>query len=41
MKKFEDIKKSMPEEIKTPQILKEILETEADGVAERKINTFC
>lgn len=37
MKKFEDIKKSMPEEIKTPQILKEILENKAKEVAERKI----
>ena len=37
LKKFEDIKKSMPEKIKTPKILEEILENKAKEVAERKI----
>ena len=37
MQKFEDIKKSMPEKIKTPKILEEILENKAKEVAERKI----
>ena len=36
MKKFEDIKKSMPENISTPKILEEILENKAREVAERK-----
>jgi len=37
LKKFKDIKKSMPEKIKTPKILEEILENKAKEVAERKI----
>ena len=37
MKKFDDIKNSMPEKIKTPKILEEILENKAKEVAERKI----
>lgn len=36
LKKFEDIKKSMPENISTPKILEEILENKAREVAERK-----
>ena len=37
MKKFDDIKNSMPEKVKTPKILEEILENKAKEVAERKI----
>jgi anthranilate phosphoribosyltransferase len=37
MQKFNDIKNSMPEKIKTPKILEEILENKAKEVAERKI----
>ena len=37
LQKFEAIKKSMPEKMKTPKILEEILENKAKEVAERKI----
>jgi indole-3-glycerol phosphate synthase len=37
MQKFNDIKNSMPEKIKTPKILEEILENKEKEVAERKI----
>ena len=37
LQKFEEIKKSMPEKMKTPKILEEILENKAKEVAERKI----
>ena len=35
-KKFEDLKKSMPEKLNTPKILEEILENKAKEVADRK-----
>tara|TARA_A100001015_G_scaffold177376_1_gene197260 strand:+ start:1053 stop:2864 length:1812 start_codon:yes stop_codon:yes gene_type:complete len=36
LKKFEDLKKSMPEKLNTPKILEEILENKAKEVADRK-----
>ncbi len=36
LKKFEDLKKSMPEKLDTPKILEEILENKAKEVADRK-----